>query len=65
LETVGEYLYFNGNESLETVVLTDALTFVGAYVHLVGSPLLCAPDLDWDSISDSVSLSGLAECGDG
>jgi len=64
LETVGEYLYFNGNESLETVVLTDALTSVGAYVHVVGSPLLCAPDLEWDSISDSVSLSGLAECGD-
>ena len=62
LETVGEYLYFHGNEALETLELTDSLTTVGSYIHLVNSPLLCAPDLDWSSISSSVDISGLGGC---
>ncbi len=62
LESVGRYLYFSGNELLSTLLLTDSLTSVGEYVSIGGSPLLCEPDLDWPSISDSVSISGLASC---
>jgi hypothetical protein len=62
LESVGEYLYFNGNDVLETVDLTEALTAVDDYISITGSPLLCLPELDWDSISGSVSISGTAEC---
>jgi len=35
---------------------------VGSYIHLVNSPLLCPPDLDWSSISSSVDMSGLGGC---
>ena len=62
LATVGQYLYFHGNAGLVDLVITDALVEVGEYISIVGSPSLCAPLLDWSSISDSVSLSGLADC---
>jgi len=62
LQHVGEYLYFNGNDILAELDLTDALIAVDGYISISGSPLLCVPDLDWSSISDSVSISGADDC---
>ena len=63
LESVDRYLYFYGNELLSTLELTDSLSYVGEYINLTGSPLLCPLDLDWDSIAvGDASISGLASC---
>jgi hypothetical protein len=63
LESVDAYLYFYSNELLSTLELTDSLSYVGEYINLSGSPLLCPLDLDWDSIAvGGASISGLASC---
>jgi hypothetical protein len=62
LADVGDYFYLNGNDVLSELELTDTLDTVGDYISISGSPLLCLPDLDWPSISDSVSISGVGDC---
>ena len=62
LTDVGQYLYFHGNDVLSSLELTSSLTSVGEYVSIYGSPMLCVPSLDWSGISDSVDISGVAEC---
>jgi len=42
--------------------LTSSLTAVDNYVYIYSHPLLCVPELDWDSISDSVSMGSNGGC---
>ena len=62
LEHVGGYLYISGNDVLSNFDVTSTLTAVDDYVYIYSHPLLCVPDLDWDSISDSVSIGGNGQC---
>ena len=62
LTNVGQYLYFHGNDLLSSLSSPCSLSSVGEYVSIYGSPMLCVPALDWSSISDSVDISGVAEC---
>jgi flagellin-like protein len=62
LEHVGGYLYISGNAVLSNFVLTSSLTAVDDYVYIYSNPDLCVPSLEWDDISDSVSMGGNGQC---
>jgi flagellin-like protein len=62
LEHVEGYIYISGNDILSNLDLTSALTAVDNYVYIYSHPLLCVPNLDWDSISDSVSMGSNGGC---
>jgi hypothetical protein len=55
LETVGSYVYLHGNSRLAKARM-DGLAEVAEYVSITENGPLCLPDLDWGSISDSVSV---------
>ncbi|MDP6742770.1 MAG: hypothetical protein QF544_06895, partial [Candidatus Thalassarchaeaceae archaeon] len=62
LEHVGGYLYISGNAVLSNFVLTSSLTAVDDYVYIYSNPDLCVPSLEWDDISDSVSMGSNGQC---
>ncbi|MDP7659401.1 MAG: type IV pilin [Candidatus Thalassarchaeaceae archaeon] len=62
LEHVGGYLYISGHDVLSDIDLTSSLTAIDDYVYIYSNPDLCVPSLDWDSISDSVSIGGNGQC---
>jgi flagellin-like protein len=62
LQHVTGYLYINGNDGATELDLTISLTAVDDYVYIYNNPSLCVPNLDWDSISDSVTMSGNGDC---
>ena len=62
LEHVGGYLYISGHDILTTIDLTSSLTAVDDYVYIYSNPDLCVPSLNWNDISDSVSMGGNGQC---
>jgi hypothetical protein len=62
LAHVGEYLYFDGNNALSELDLTSSLTAVDDYVYIYNNADLCVPSLDWNDISDSVSIANNGQC---
>ena len=62
LEHVVGYLYLDSNDALSTLDLTSSLTAVDDYVYIYNHPDLCVPSLNWDDISDSVSIANNQDC---
>ena len=62
LEHVGGYLYISGHDVLSDIDLTSSLTAIDDYVYIYSNPDLCVPSLDWDDISDSVSIGSNGQC---
>jgi len=62
LEHVEGYLDISSNDILSDLDLTSSLTAVDNYVYIYSHPLLCVPDLDWNSISDPVSMGSNGGC---
>ena len=62
LEHVVGYLYLDSNDALSTLELTNSLTAVDDYVYIYNHPDLCVPSLNWDDISDSVSIANNQDC---
>ena len=62
LEHVEGYLYISGHDVLSDIDLTSSLTAVDDYVYIYSNPDLCVPSLEWDDISDSVSMGSNGAC---